>query len=58
MCKAMEDMRNEAEDRGKILGAIDILKDEGPDEEEIVKRVAKKYNVPEDFARGLMHTVA
>lgn len=62
MCKAMEDMRNEAEARGKnegkILGAIDILKDEGHADEEIVKRVAEKYNVPEDFVRGLMHTVA
>lgn len=56
MCKAMEDMRNEAENRGKILGAIDILKDDGLSEKEIVERVAQKYSVSEEYVRSLMPT--
>lgn len=56
MCKAMEDMRNEAENRGKILGAIDILKDDGLSEKEIVERVAQKYSVSEEYVRNLMPT--
>lgn len=58
MCKVMEDMRNEAEARGKVIGAIDMLKDDGLSAEEIVKRVAKKYNVSEEFVRSLLHTAA
>lgn len=58
MCKAMEDMRNEAENRGKFLGAIDILKDDGLSEKEIVERVAQKYSVSEEYVRSLMHTAA
>lgn len=58
MCKAMEDMRNEAENRGKVLGAISAWKDVGLSDDEIVERASKKYNVSEDFVRSLLHTAA
>lgn len=58
MCKAMEDMRNEAENRGKILGEISAWKEIGLPETEIITKLAKKYSVSEDYVRSLMHTAA
>lgn len=58
MCKAMEDMRNEAENRGKILGEISAWKEIGLSETEIIAKLAKKYSVSEDYVRSLMNTAA
>lgn len=58
MCKSMEDMRDKARTEGKILGAIDMLKEVGIPENDIIVKVAHKYKVSEEYVRNLMHTAA
>lgn len=59
MCKAFEDMINEAEKRGeaigKIIGTLDVLKEVGLSDDEAIKEVAKKYSVTEEYVRNLMY---
>lgn len=44
--------------RERIKGAIDMLRDDGLSDSEIIKRVTKKYDVTEEYVLDLMHTAA
>ena len=49
-CKAVEDYTL----KESVLAVIDCLKDEGKSFEEIVEKIVRKYNVTEEYVRGLM----
>ena len=54
MCNYSSYVFTEGRDKGIILGAIDTMRDDGVSEEKIMRRIMKKYQIPEDDAKRLM----
>lgn len=54
MCNYSSYIFTEGRDEGIILGAIDIMRDYGVSEENILQRIMKKYRISEDDAKRLM----
>lgn len=54
VCKAVSDYTL----KEKVLAVIDILKDEGHSDEDIIQKIIKKYNVTEKYVRELIAAAA
>ena len=54
MCNYSSYIFTEGLDKGMILGAIGIMRDDGVSEEKILQRIVKKYQISEDDAKRLM----
>lgn len=54
MCNYSSYIFTEGRDEGIILGAIDIMRDYGVSEENILQRITKKYRISKDDAKRLM----
>ena len=54
MCESLK----KKEQRDKITGAIDIMREDGRSDEDIITRIIKKYNVTKEYVLALLATKA
>lgn len=50
MCEALQRRYKEYE----VVGAIEMLRDDGKSDEDIINRIIKKYNVTKDYVLNIM----
>jgi len=50
MCESLK----KKELRDKVTAVIDILRDDGKSDEDIIERIIKKYNVTKDYVLALL----